>query len=237
MTGFIKLERKLLDNWVANDPESLAVWVRFLTLANFKDQTKMINKQLVTVKRGQFIFGLNKFSEASNVTISKLRRVIKNLEKDGMIDKQNFNKYSIISITNYDDYQADDKQTTSRRQADDKQTTILEESKESKESKEYKNNIKKRGSRIVENWNPKKETIKQVVELHEAYEIHVIEEVDTFVNYYIALSGTKAIKINWDTTFKNWCKQPYCAIHEKKRKMKLSEKQESFVNEKNGTGW
>ena len=138
MIGWIKINREIINHWCSNDPSFFAVWIRLLSEANFKTKKTMVNRSPVTIKRGQLIFGLNAFSQKSGVTVSKLRKIIKVLLKEGMIDRQKTNKYSIISITNYEKYQVVDKQTTSRRQADDKQTTTLEEGKEGKELKNGK---------------------------------------------------------------------------------------------------
>lgn len=135
MSGFVKVERKLLNHWTSSEPESLAIWVRLLLEANFKSEKKLINGQLVTINRGQLIFGIHAFSERTGISTAKIRRIIKNLENDEMISKQSFSKYSIISITNYSSYQVTSKQETTTQQALDKQTTTLEEGKELKEDK------------------------------------------------------------------------------------------------------
>lgn len=138
--GWIKLHRSILDNWVASEPESLAVWVRLLSEANHKETKKRFNGSLVTIGRGQVVFGLNAFSEKSGVSISKLRRILSELESDGMISRQITSKYSLITVTCFDKYQSDDSQTTSKSQADDNQ--IASESQHRKNVKNGKNEKK-----------------------------------------------------------------------------------------------
>jgi len=135
MSGFIKVDRKLLNHWTGSEPESLAIWVRLLLEANFKSEKKLINGQLVNIQRGQLVFGIHAFSERTGISVAKIRRIIKNLENDDMISKQSFSKYSIVSITNYSSYQVTNKQETTKSQTNDKQTTTLEEGKELKEGK------------------------------------------------------------------------------------------------------
>ena len=72
--GFIKIHRALFENWVSDEPEALAVWVRILSEANFADKKKKFNGSIIEVKRGQLIFGLNAFSDRSGVSVMKLRR-------------------------------------------------------------------------------------------------------------------------------------------------------------------
>lgn len=135
--GWIKLHRSILDNWVASEPESLAVWVRLLSEANHKETKKRFNGSLVTIGRGQVVFGLNAFSDKSGVSISKLRRILSELESDGMIDRQITSKYSLITITYFEKYQDADTQATVKSQADSKQ--ITGESQHRKNEKNGKN--------------------------------------------------------------------------------------------------
>jgi len=142
--GFIKIHRTVFDNWVADEPEALAVWVRILSEANFADKKKKFNGSLIEVKRGQMIFGLNAFSDRSGVSVMKLRRIISDLESDGMINRQKTNRYSLLTVVAYDSYQGLTSQEqaintplTDKQHADNTPLTTLEEGKKgiSKESK------------------------------------------------------------------------------------------------------
>ena len=116
--GWIKIHRALLDHWSSSEPEALAVWIRMLCEANFEEKTTLIHGQLVTVKRGQLIFGLEKFSARSGVSIKKLRRIVDMLVSDGMLGRQVMQRFSIITITCYDKYQDTGKQEASTGQAE-----------------------------------------------------------------------------------------------------------------------
>ncbi len=129
LLGWIKLHRQLLDNWIMTEPEALSVWVRFLLEANHETKKKMLNGSLVEIKRGQLIFGLEAFSARSGVSVAKLRRYLKLLESDGMINRLKTAKYSIITIASFDSYQSVDRQTTSKQQANDKQIATPKECK------------------------------------------------------------------------------------------------------------
>lgn len=129
MSGWIKLKRSIFEHWVSSDSEYLSVWVRMLSEANFESKTKMFNGSLVTVNRGQIVFGLQAWSDKTGVQISKLRRLILLLENDSMISRQVFNKYSIISITNYELHQDDDRQDAGEPQANDRQPATPKERK------------------------------------------------------------------------------------------------------------
>lgn len=151
--GFIKIHRALFDNWVADEPEALAVWLRLLSEANFKDKKKKFNGALIEVKRGQLIFGLDAFSKRSGVSVRKLRRIIDDLESDGMIDRQKTNRYSLITVLSYNDYQdvsgqsqANDNPTSSQGHADVTQTAAPKECK--KETSEENTTVKPPAIRV-----------------------------------------------------------------------------------------
>lgn len=135
LLGWIKLHRQLLDNWIMTEPEALSMWIRFLLEANHETKKKMLNGSLVEIKRGQLLFGLEAFSSRSGISIAKLRRFLKLLEKDGMINRQKTSKYSIITIASYESYQDDDRQIASKSQANSKQIATPKECKNVKNEK------------------------------------------------------------------------------------------------------
>ena len=116
--GWIKIHRALMDHWSSSEPEALAVWVRMLCEANYEEKTTLVYGQLVTVKRGQLIFGLEKFSARSGVSVKKLRRIVDMLVSDGMLGRQVMQRFSMLTITCYDKYQDMGKQEASIGQAE-----------------------------------------------------------------------------------------------------------------------
>lgn len=132
MAGWIKVHREIMSHWVADEPEALAVFLRLLCEANFADAKRNLNGRPTTVMRGQLVFGYPSFSARSGVSVAKLRRILRSLKGDGMIDRQNFSKFSIITIVNYEDFQGDDRQNAGRTQAERRHVTTLEEEEEGK---------------------------------------------------------------------------------------------------------
>ena len=110
--------------------------------ANFETRTKLFNGQLITVERGQLIFGLDSYSATTKVSVMRLRRLIELLEKDGMINRVKYAKYSIITIVNYSKHQDDNRVGTPSEQGENTQTTSTEQAQNntirSKELKEVK---------------------------------------------------------------------------------------------------
>jgi hypothetical protein len=139
MSGWIKVHRKILDHWIGSEPELMAMFVRLVLDASYKDKTVNFNKSLVSLKRGQLIFGRVSFAQRSGISQTKLRRYLKMLETDQVIDQVVTMRYTLITILNYDDYQnidqVIDQPVTSTQPALDQPVTTTKEVKESKEVK------------------------------------------------------------------------------------------------------
>ena len=111
--GFITLNRSVQRHWIWAEPEALKFWIGLLLGANWKPKNTMFNGSLISVKRGQLVFGRGAFSKKLGISENKIRRYLDLLESDEMITSKKTTKYSIISITNYDSYQINHQQTTS----------------------------------------------------------------------------------------------------------------------------
>jgi len=123
MNGWIRLDRAIQDNFLWQEPEALKLWLYLLMAASLTDKATAFNGQMLNIKRGQLVFGLNAASARLNISIRRLRKYLNWFETDDMIDKQITNKFSIISITNYSQYQDTGKQPSSKSQATAKQTS------------------------------------------------------------------------------------------------------------------
>jgi len=126
MNGWIRLDRAIQDNFLWQEPEALKLWLHLLMAASLTDKATAFNGKMLTIKRGQLVFGLNAASSRLKIAVRRHRKSLDWFEKDDMIAKQITNKFSIISITNYAQYQDSGKQASSKSQSTDKQraTTI-----------------------------------------------------------------------------------------------------------------
>lgn len=104
-SGFITLHRKLLQSSVFEDAELLKVWIWCLLRANHKDCEVVHAKQIVPLKRGEFITGRFSASEELFLSEKVFRNRIETLVRLGQIAKKRANKFSIISVVKYDYYQ------------------------------------------------------------------------------------------------------------------------------------
>jgi len=105
MIGWIKLDRAIRQNFVWDEPEALKLWLELIMTANIKPVKKLFNGKLISVKRGQLVFGRLAFSQRLGISESRIRRYIKMFESEQMISQQKTNKYTIITVTCYSKYQ------------------------------------------------------------------------------------------------------------------------------------
>ncbi len=131
--------------------------------SNFEEKTTLIHGQLVTVKRGQLIFGLEKFSARSGVSIKKLRRIVDMLVSDGMLGRQVMQRFSMLTITCYDKYQEMGKQEASTGQAEGNRRATPKEDNKSRSEEGKKDNPDAAGAAI--DFSPLCMTDEQIAEV------------------------------------------------------------------------
>ncbi len=130
--GWITLHRSLCEHWVWDCEFSTGqAWVDLLLKACHSQNKLMIKGQLVTLGRGQQARSEVTLSKDWKWSRNKVRRFLKNLEKDGMIEQKTTHLTSIITICNYDSFQ-------SRQTADE--TAEGQQAKQQKDSRRNTNN-------------------------------------------------------------------------------------------------
>lgn len=108
MEGWISLYRKIQEHWLWTKRRKFSqfeAWISLLFKANFKDTKIMIGDNLVEVKRGSFITSEVKLAEEWKWDRSTVRKFLKTLEEQKMIQKNSTSKYTSITIENWDLYQ------------------------------------------------------------------------------------------------------------------------------------
>lgn len=105
MSGFIVLHRAIEKHWIYVDPAYFKAWCLMLFEATWEDKTFLFNKQTVTLKRGQFIYGRKAFAKKSGMTEDRVRGLVDKLKLDQMITQLATNRYSVITVLNYSLYQ------------------------------------------------------------------------------------------------------------------------------------
>ena len=99
--GWIKLHRALLNHWVFSNDKYLKGWIYMLMKANHKPSKVLIDSSLITVKRGEFIISVNKFAQATGMSIQQVRTFFDLLINDSMINKVASTKSTKICICLY----------------------------------------------------------------------------------------------------------------------------------------
>lgn len=104
--GYIKLHRKITDNWIWQEkPFSKGqAWVDLLLLANHSENKFLLGNEVIVVEVGQVITSEVKLMERWGWSKSKVRAFLDLLQKDKMIVKKTDRKKTTITLCNYSDY-------------------------------------------------------------------------------------------------------------------------------------
>lgn len=101
MSGFITLQRQLLEWEWYKDTKTKSLFIHCLLKANWEDkQWKGEN-----IKRGQFITSINSLSSELNMSVKEIRNAIVKLEKTNEIIKKGANKFTLLTVVKYEFYQ------------------------------------------------------------------------------------------------------------------------------------
>lgn len=143
MEGWIKLHRSLLESdfWKCEPFSRGQAWVDLLMLANFKDSFFYKRGVKIDVKRGQLGRSEVELSDRWNWSRTKVRKFLKDLEKEQQIKVVKTSVTQVVTILKYDDFQAEEQQKDSKRtaeeqQKDNRKTHIKNDKKDNKEKNE-----------------------------------------------------------------------------------------------------
>ena len=103
--GWIRLHRKIRENWIWQDPLRLKWWMDILLEANHEDHSVLIGNTLYMCKRGQTIKSLTTWSKRWGVDRSTVRRFLNLLQKDSMVFIETNTQTTQLTICAYDQYQ------------------------------------------------------------------------------------------------------------------------------------
>ena len=134
MNGWIKLHRTVADHWIWDDPLYFRAWAYCILRANHEQARVLLNANLYTVERGEFITSIGHFAQDTKMSIKKTRHFWELLENDAMISKQSTSKWTKITVCEYDSYQgegqAEGKQKANKGQTEGKQRATDKNDKE-----------------------------------------------------------------------------------------------------------
>jgi len=154
MSGYVRINRSVLEHWIFKDAWKFRCWIDLISLANYSDQKTDIGGVLMVCKRGETLRSLETLAGRWGCDKSKARRFLKLLESDGMVVLKNETRTTRITICKYDDYQSDnfesETQTKTKRKPDENQTNP--NNKDKKDNKEKKVEFQQRIAPFVEKY-------------------------------------------------------------------------------------
>jgi len=153
MAGWVKIHRALADHelWLAEPFTYGQAWVDLVLCTNHAPGSFTVRRQRVALERGQIGWSEVTMTKRWKWSRGKVRRFLKRLESDSMIEQQAGHLTSVITICNYDDYQSKQKEgdtsndtasSTSGGTLDGQQAVHKQECKEELECKNDKNDKK-----------------------------------------------------------------------------------------------
>lgn len=151
MNGYIKLFRQMTEWEWYKEPNTKAVFLHLLIMANHSPG----RWQGIKIDRGQHLTSIKKLAEETGLSSKNVRTALNHLKATNEVAIKTANRWTLVTIENYDKYQGDDseggkqsgkqsgKQVANRWQTSGKQVATNKKDKEEKEeSRMIKNQIR-----------------------------------------------------------------------------------------------
>lgn len=152
--GWIKLDRKLLDNqiWLRKPFSWGQAWVDLLLLANHEDHTALIGRELVECKAGEVNRSQKWLAERWGWSRSQVRHFLATIETNSSATITTDNKKTVVTIENWGKYQnqrptkghknvqlSDHKRATYKKYKEDKKVVVDARAKEQNNAQQEPN--------------------------------------------------------------------------------------------------
>ena len=128
--SFIKIDRRIFNHWVFDDPWSFKAWIDLIGMANYERSNFAINGRMFNVERGELIRSGQTLARRWNCSVSKVRKFLSMLEGDGMVVIKSELLATRIKIAQYEDYQGFDEKPKTEK--------VREKNAEKTQKKSYK---------------------------------------------------------------------------------------------------
>jgi hypothetical protein len=102
--SFIKLYRKIQDNWIWDNPLYLKCWIDMLMRASIKPSSMLLNNHIIEVNRGEIVFSQRNFAKRNNMSRQQLRTFLTKLEKSKMIRSKSNPDVTHLILVGYSTY-------------------------------------------------------------------------------------------------------------------------------------
>ena len=108
--GWIKLHRQIQETklWNRDEPFDMrSAWVDLIMMVNYEDQKFLLNKRVITIKRGQTFTSVRKLSKRWGWGVKRTMAYLKILEDLEMATVKATTEGTLITLVNYEVYQGD----------------------------------------------------------------------------------------------------------------------------------
>ena len=193
MQGWIRIHRKIVNNWIFKDADKFRSWIIILLTVNHDQKKVLIGEKLFVCNRGESLNSLDTWSKlfGKNWNKSKVRRFFELLKKDSMIVLTNEQKTTRLTVCNYDSYQdtRNDSETEVNRNGNGSETSLTPNNNDKKLKNEK--NIIPPPIELIKNYQKERGTN---------------VNVNKFFNFYESknwMVGKNKMK-NWQAAFRTW---------------------------------
>lgn len=214
MGGFYMGQNNIADMF-NTDPAGSHLYTHLLREAAYGERDVLTSGGVVHLHKGQLVFGIHAWVVKTGLTEKVIRGRLSALEKVGEVVKQNFSKYSVISITSLLEGQGNVKQTSSKQPANG-HITNTEDGKKKINTPPSGDGIAaekgkpaSKGSRWIEGTALPGDWLDWAKENTNHTEIGIRAQFERFSDYWIAQPGQKGIKADWKATWRNWMRSPH----------------------------
>lgn len=155
MQGWIKLHRQLAENplWLIKPFSEGQAWVDLIMITTFdKGFIKTKNGTIIKLKKGECGYSQLTLSERWGWSRGKVKRYLKLLENEKMIQQKIVSNTTIINILKYSDYQSDTINDTVNGQQTIQQTDTIKNDKNELSNISYINSLSIEEREILKNY-------------------------------------------------------------------------------------
>lgn len=133
-SGWIKLHRKIENNWIWEDPEKLKAWLDILLMVNHEDRQIILNGQPVMIRAGQRFTSLAKLSKRWGWSKAKTNRFLHALSETQMVTVSGTPSGTLLTVEKWAFYQGERNTTrNTERNANEAQTRMNKKYKKKEE--------------------------------------------------------------------------------------------------------
>jgi len=180
-------------------------WVWMICTAAWQPCAIRVGSSVVNIKRGELVHSTRFLARKWRWSESRVRRFLKRLQGDAMIDAILTRQTTHLTICNYDKYQ--NMRRSDRRNFDAASDANKKETKEpNKKGTTSPKKAPALAKRLPDDWCPSPETVEWAYSEFGFTRDALYQLLLQFRDYWIGEGGQKSRKIDWNRTFKNRCR-------------------------------